>query len=577
VATIERLFGISDEPDKVRMQWSHELRGFRPEEEDKHNYLADSSDLALWVLSPLEMHSKKQIYAGSTQFQRVDIWDIVEVTDTPSHLDVIKYNMTVGDPRLHSPEYATPDRLLFLDGTLQSITSAERIYHEALVHPAMFAHPGPKHVAILGGGEGATLREVLKHNTIESALMIELDQELVELCREHMPTFSNCSDLKGSAASCFDDERATVEFIDGRQWFMERFGVAPTQAAETKLDVIILDALDPEEEHMVESDMLYSDINFLNSLVNALSDDGVLVIQVGTAATIDDPRPEFGIYKNRERLFRAFEENPDVATMLVYEEAHCGFLEPHSFLVVCRSDSCRSRWYARSDQVDYQIYERIVRTHSKERALTFFDGTTQRSYQWPKKGWETVYCRRDPEPWECQYRTMDPKAEIHEFDLEDEAQSSFRVQASGKGDDKETRVYATKPIPKGSFVMPEHLASSLQVTSRNLQGLHNNLDAGGGRVAIIEDLLEFFDEYGHESTAPGSEQHYIEVGGSVLIRRAEDKKEANVEPWVPPHPTGRRPTFSPVYERHRVSFDVFLVAAKDIAVGEEVVAYKNMW
>ena len=325
---------------------------------------------------------------------------------------------------------------------------------------------------------------------------------------------------------------------------------------------------------------MYTDRKLVDSFVSSLSDEGVLVIQIGTAATIDDPRAEYGIYKNREVLFRTLESNPDVATMLVYEEPHCGFLEPHAFLVACRSVSCRGRWYARSDQVDYQIYERIVRTHSKERALTFFDGTTQRSYQWPKKGWETVYCRRYPQPWECQYRAMDAKAEIHDFDLEDDKESSFRVETVG---DHETRVYATKPIPKGSFVMPEHLASSLMVTSRNLQGLRNNVQVGGnievsgGHVAIIEDLLEFFDEYGHESTAPGSEQHYIEVGGSVLVRRTEQKEEANVVPWVPPHPAGQRPTYSPVYERHRVSFDVFMVAAKDIAVGEEIVFYKNMW
>lgn len=77
VATIERLFGIGE---NIRTQWSHELRGFRPDEEKKKNYLADSSDLSLWVLSPLEMHSKQQIYSGMTKYQRVDVWDIVEVS-----------------------------------------------------------------------------------------------------------------------------------------------------------------------------------------------------------------------------------------------------------------------------------------------------------------------------------------------------------------------------------------------------------------------------------------------------------------------------------------------------------------
>jgi hypothetical protein len=125
--------------------------------------------------------------------------------------------------------------------------------------------------------------------------------------------------------------------------------------------------------------------------------------------------------------------------------------------------------------------------------------------------------------------------------------------------------------------MPEHLASSLMITSRNLEGLEKNLDVGGGRVAVIEDLLKFFEDYAHESAAEGSKQHYVEVGGTVLIRRVKDKKEANVGPWVPQHPSGKRPKYSPVYERHRVSFDVFMVATKNIANGEEVVMFEKMW
>jgi spermidine synthase len=498
-----------------------------------------------------------------------------KVTSTPSFEDVIKHDIKPGDPRLKSAEYVTPDRLFFIDGTLQSLRSTEMIYHEAMVHPAMFAHPNPKRVAILGGGEGATLREVLKHKTVDSAVMIEIDQELVQLAREYLPGFSNCSDLVDRAANCFDDDLVTMHFQDGRKWFMDRFGASPN-ATETKFDVLLVDALDPEEPTEISTG-LYSDDGFITSLVNSLSDDGVLAIQVGTAATIDDPRPDFGIYKNREALFKALEANPDVEAMLVFEEPHCGFLEPHAFLIVCKSAGCRSRWYARSDQVDYEIYDRIVRTHSKKRALTFFDGTTQRSYQWPKKGWETVYCRREPTPFECAYRNLNPKAEMHEFDLENEDNSSFRVETEGEGDDKVSFVYATRHIPKGSFIMAEHLASSLLVTSRNLDGLEKNRDIGVGRVAVIEDLLEFFEDYAHESAAEGSGQHYVEIAATVLIRRVSDEQQANVQPWVPKHPSGKRPKYSPVYERQRVSFDVFMVASKDIKVGEEIMMHEDMW
>lgn len=459
---------------------------------------------------------------------------------------------------------------------MESHTKCFNLFFKALVHPTMFVHPGPKHVVILGGGEGATLREVLKHETVETVLMLEIDEELVKICREFLPDFSNCSDLIGRADNCFDDERATIHYGDGRAWFINQFYIGAIFVPDHLYDVIIVDALDPEDATII-SDMLYSDTNFLDSMVRSLSDDGAIVIQIGTAATIDDPQPEYGIYKNRENLFRALENNDQVEAIFVYEEPHCGYLEPHAFLVACRTDQCRSRWYARADQVDFEIYSRITRTKSKERALQFFDGTTQRSYQWPKKGWETVYCRRNPSPWECSYRSLGQDAQLFDFDLNDESKSSFRVETVGGSDSKVSHVYATEVIPKGSFVFPEHLASSLQVTSRNLQGLHNNVNVGvGGRVAVIEDLLEFFDEFGHISVAsPGSEQHYIEVGGSVLVRRTEDPTMANVQPWLPLDQP--RPKYSPVFERHRVSFDVFMVASRDIAEGEEVIMFNEMW
>lgn len=574
VNTIKRVFGIGEKP---HTKWSHELRGFRSEEVKKKHYLADSSDLSLWVLSPLDMYSKDQIYSNLTKIQRVDIWEIREMTDTPTYEDVLRYNMTPGDPRLSSPEYATPDRMLFLDGTLQSVMSSENVYHEAMVHPAMFAHPSPKSVVILGGGEGATLREVLKHKTIEQVSMIEIDEELVPIVREHLPKMSDCSDLIGRAENCFDDELAHVYYEDGRKWFMDRYGPHATMKVEELVDVVLLDALDPEDGTEI-SEQLYGDEEFIQSLLNSLSPDGVLAIQIGTAATIDDPRADVGVYANREKFFNILEANEDVAAMLVYEEAHCGFLEPHAFLIVCKSADCRSRWYARSDVVDFQIYDRIVRAHSKKRALTYFDGTTQHSYQWPKKGWETVYCRREPTPFECAYRTLDFKAEIHEYDPEEEEESSFRVEATKDENDKDlTYVYATKNIPKGSYIMPSHLAASLEVTDKSLEGLHNNAKVGGGgRVAVIEDLLEFFEVYAHQSSVEGSATNYVEVGGTCLIRRVPEE-EANVKMWLPPHPAGKRPKYSPVYERNRMSFDVFIVAKEDIHEGEEVKMPENMW
>jgi hypothetical protein len=107
--------------------------------------------------------------------------------------------------------------------------------------------------------------------------------------------------------------------------------------------------------------------------------------------------------------------------------------------------------------------------------------------------------------------------------------------------------------------------------------LKNNVEVGGGKVAVIEDLLGFFDDYAHASNMEGSLTNYVEVGGTCLIRRVGEDEEANVQRWVPSHPSGKRPKYSPVYERHRVSFDVFMVANRDIAIGEEITMRKDMW
>ena len=74
-------------------------------------------------------------------------------------------------------------RSLMLDGKTQSTERDEHIYHEALVHPAMLLHPDPRSVFIGGGGEGATLREVLAYKSVANVSMLDMDGEVVELCR----------------------------------------------------------------------------------------------------------------------------------------------------------------------------------------------------------------------------------------------------------------------------------------------------------------------------------------------------------------------------------------------------------
>ena len=87
-----------------------------------------------------------------------------------------------------------------------------------------------------------------------------------------------------------------------------------------------------------------------------------------------------------------------------------------------------------------------------------------------------------------------------------------------------------------------------------------------GKVAVIE-----------RSSSGAAGLTYVEVGGTFLIRKTKDDSEVNVGRWVPKHPSGKVPVYSPVYDRHMLSFDVFMVATRDIKKGEEIVRHESMW
>ncbi|HET6780747.1 MAG TPA: polyamine aminopropyltransferase [bacterium] len=126
-------------------------------------------------------------------------------------------------------EFEHLGRVLILDGKIQSAEVDEYIYHELLVHPAMLAHREPRRVLVCGGGEGAPLREILRHPSVESVVMVDIDAELVALCREHLPNWH---------AEAFHDPRVRVVHADARAFVEE---------SEERFDVIVNDVTDPIE------------------------------------------------------------------------------------------------------------------------------------------------------------------------------------------------------------------------------------------------------------------------------------------------------------------------------------------
>ncbi|MDP2727487.1 MAG: methyltransferase domain-containing protein, partial [Dehalococcoidia bacterium] len=118
-------------------------------------------------------------------------------------------------------------RCLFLDDKIQSAETDEFLYHESLAHPALVAHPSPRSVLIIGSGEGALLREVLKHNTVKRVLMVDIDEEVVRACREHLTQWHQ---------GAFRDHRVEVLHVDARAYLEETADV---------FDSILVDVTDP--------------------------------------------------------------------------------------------------------------------------------------------------------------------------------------------------------------------------------------------------------------------------------------------------------------------------------------------
>ncbi len=172
---------------------------------------------------------RERVFSGKTRFQEVEVLDTIDF-----------------------------GRCLILDGKTQSSEADEFVYHEALVHPAMVAHPNPESVFIAGGGEGATLREVLAHNSVKSAVMVDLDGEVVEICRRFLPNHHR---------GAFDDPRVQLHFADARQYLED---------TEDTYDVIIVDLPDPQEAG--PASFLYTQ-SFYSLLRRRLNPEGVAAVQ----------------------------------------------------------------------------------------------------------------------------------------------------------------------------------------------------------------------------------------------------------------------------------------------------------
>jgi spermidine synthase len=146
-------------------------------------------------------------------------------------------------------------RMLVLDGMVQTTIEDEYVYHEMITHIPLFTHSNPKKAAVVGGGDGGAIREILKHPSVEKAYLVEIDERVVENSKKYLPEIS-CA---------LSDPRCEVIIGDGIEFIKNH---------PNTFDVIIVDSTEP-----VGPAVGLFARDFYSSIYNSLKEDGIFVAQ----------------------------------------------------------------------------------------------------------------------------------------------------------------------------------------------------------------------------------------------------------------------------------------------------------
>jgi len=189
-----------------------------------------------WVTETFEGQVQFGFPRSEILFSEQSAFQTVEVVQSPTH-----------------------GRILLNDGCFMLSERDEFIYHETMAHIPMFLHPNPRNALVIGGGDGGTARELLRHASLESCVLVEIDEAVVRACKEFIP----------QTASVFSSPRLKTFIEDGIAW-VERAAKEGTQ----KFDVICVDSTDP----VGFAQPLFGD-EFYANLKKILSPNGIIVSQ----------------------------------------------------------------------------------------------------------------------------------------------------------------------------------------------------------------------------------------------------------------------------------------------------------
>mmetsp|Transcript_14140 Transcript_14140/g.30833 ORF Transcript_14140/g.30833 Transcript_14140/m.30833 type:complete len:778 (-) Transcript_14140:74-2407(-) len=356
-------------------------------------------DLEKYFLGWKGYHHKGVIVNQDTGFQEVQVFEMKH-SNMPLSRSVSS-NPTDSKNKDVVPTLPT-NKKLFLDNHAQSSLLGLEAYHEALVHPALVAHPHPRRVAIIGSGEGAALRECLKHQTVESVTMLEIDEVFMQLAREQMKEWNDCSEFsynnnettEDGYVSCFDDERANVLAVDAIEWFQQRFGAAVDIDEAHKFDVVIMDSFDPASPSSLSKN-LYGSEEFVTALTNSLTKEGILIFQLSLSHGIEHVHSD-PVFKMLQEFVASLAKH-GAQSIKSYGEGHGQEWNPWDFQAVFMGDESRARWLSEASQIDYVLSERGVATKTGGSPFHYMDGATMTTYQYPSRAQEDISCDLKPD------------------------------------------------------------------------------------------------------------------------------------------------------------------------------------
>jgi spermidine synthase len=242
-------------------------------------------------------------------------------------------------------ETAAYGKVLVLDGRMQSSQADEFIYHEALVHPGLLMLDAPPSSAlVIGGGEGATVREILRYPSIRRVVMVDIDAEVVELCKRHLPEMHQ---------GAFEDPRTEFRAEDARG-YLER--------TPDRFDLIVVDLVEPLEEGPA---CLLFTREFYQLVRDRLTPNGAMTMQAGMTKV-----GELDFFTSIHRTLR--EVFPVVAG---YQTFISCFGIPWGFIAAGRSEPRALS----VNEVDRRIADRV------KGPLAYWDGQThQHAFHLPK-------------------------------------------------------------------------------------------------------------------------------------------------------------------------------------------------